>query len=38
MSDWIKWDADEVSQGIRILEGASQSLAANTVEIPSGFG
>lgn len=38
MCDWIKWDADEVSQGIRILEGASQSLAANTVEIPSGFG
>ncbi len=23
MSDWIKWDADEVSQGIRILEGAN---------------
>ena len=38
MCDWIKWDADEVSGGIRILEGASQSLAANTVEIPSGFG
>lgn len=38
MCDYITWDADEVSQGVRILEGASESLAANTVEIPSGFG
>ena len=38
MCDYIKWDADEISRGVRILEGASQSLAANTVEIPSGFG
>ena len=38
MCDWIIWDADEIAQGVRILEGASQSLAANTVEIPSGFG
>ena len=38
MCDWIKWDADEIAQGVRILEGASESLATNTVEIPSGFG
>ena len=37
MCDCVTWHADEVSQGIKILEGASQSLAANTVEIPSGF-
>ena len=38
MCDCVTWHADEVSRGVRILEGASASLAANTVEIPSGFG
>ena len=38
MCDCVTWHADEVSRGVRILEGASESLAANTVEIPSGFG
>ena len=38
MCDCVTWNADEISQGVRILEGASESLAANTVEIPSGFG
>jgi len=38
MCGYITWDADEVLRGVRILEAASESLAANTVEIPSGFG
>ena len=38
MCDCVTWHADEVSRGVRILEAASESLAANTVEIPSGFG
>lgn len=38
MSDWIKWNADEISQGVDILEESSKSLAEHTVETPSGFG
>ena len=38
MSDVLKWDADEIAQGIEILEGASRSLAEHTVDPPSGIG
>lgn len=38
MSDLIEWHPDEILRGIRILEGASQSLAGHTVEPPSGIG
>lgn len=38
MSDSIEWHPDQISRGIRILEGASQSLAGHTVEPPSGIG
>ena len=38
MSGVLKWDADEIAQGIEILEGASRSLAEHTVDPPSGIG